>query len=548
MDKEEYIITSEDIFDDNKFILDDGDLQRIESNIAFLKENDIPFMKHMRTIPINIGTKIKSEDEILNKLIIDYTLALFAAYSRDNNSKTITSAFNKIDSKLNVRRLLSADDIVLIDNILEKKLSEKELNNISSLIEEVAVYLWVLGFRDKPLSSKETDFSEINKIIFKAKNYLDILYKCKIKSKSEILEYADLIARYHYACRKYRMDGIKQEKLNEAVVSKQHDALNFITSYDLNVFMKDKLKVKCEKDDLIFSFDMPSKLSFIKANNNEFLSLSDNDKVKIIFCDMGSSNQYELELKSQKIERLYNSKGYKRINKGEIKCDNLKEYIKHIVYKKDDKAINVYLLYISNHIIKIESSIDKNINYENYDILLNSDNSNIDREILYSLIEEKKEEIPSTKELEINNSYDYSNLICNYSNINKIIEFSNSIYSRFEKLIINNSDVLRKLFFNGFEVLIINKDYKTLIFKTYDDYFYAFKEDFIKQVLSVTIDVNLSYQKDDIEYNNVFKIIIKPYDIKFCRLSDHDELTMTQIEESFRRLLDRLPKEESIFL
>lgn len=547
----EVIITSDELFDDDKFVLDDGDKERIEKNISFLEENNIPCIKHMRTIPINSTTKIKSEEEILNKLIINYTLSLLATFSLNDENKLIGLAFNKIDSKFGVRRLLSNEDMLLIDDILDNKLSKNQLVNISLLIEDVAIYLWVLGFMNKPFSSKQTNINDINKFIFKSKNYLDLLYKCNIKSKSEILEYADLIARYQYACRKYRMDGINQDRLNERIVERQRMALDYVVSYSLDNFKKEKLKITVEKGNLYFSFNIPSNLNFVKVDGEkELLALNgNNNHTKISFSDMGVYNQYEFDIKAREILRAYSSNGFDIIHDCEFENTNVSEKIKHIVLEKNSNAFSSYLIYISNHIVKIDSIIDNNIDYDDYDLLTNSTCFNIDKEILFSICEEKKEEeIKPVKEIKINNIYDYSDIICNYDNINKIIEFSNMIFNKFDNLLLKSNGSLKKLYPYGLDIIIINSEYNKFMLKSYDDYLLAYKEGLINKISSLSIEINLNYKKDDIEYNNLFKIIIKPYNIKFYRTASHDETAMNQIELSFIKILDKLPKEESIFI
>ena len=90
--------------------------------------------------------------------------------------------------------------------------------------------------------------------------------------------------------------------------------------------------------------------------------------------------------------------------------------------------------------------------------------------------------------------------------------------------------------------------YNKFMLKSYDDYLLAYKEGLINKISSLSIEINLNYKKDDTEYNNLFKIIIKPYNIKFYRTASHDETAMNQIELSFIKILDKLPKEESIFI
>ena len=537
----EVIITSEDIFDESKFVLDEKDKNRIEKNISFLKLDDIPFNRNMRTIPINSNTVIKSEEEILNRLIIDFTIALFAKYSK-NEDKLLNVAFNKIDEKLGVRKLLTNKDILIIDKILDGKCSKNELENLELLFEDVNVYMWALGFISKPVSRQVCNVNEITKILFKSKNYLNLLFKCNLKSKSELLEYADLVNRYLYACREYEMNGKTQDKLIKCVVERQVSSINYVVSYDLNNFIKDNLKITCVKGDLDFSFLMKSNLSFRNVEGDkELLSLySEDKKTQISMSDMGKCSRYDYDYKCDNIEKSLNTNGYKVINKCYFTNDNSSIKNIQLVVEGKDIAFNSYLLCVSDHILKIDSMIDKYIDYKDFNILNDSDNSTIDRSIIFSIIDNKK-----LKEKIIKRDYDYSDIVCSFDNLNKIIDFENKLYDKFDSLFVNSN--IKKIGLDGIKIFIIDREYNTQLFKNYYEYIYAYNNKEIKNVNSISIELNLNYEKNNNEFKNKFVIDIKPFNVKFQRVSNNELEVMDQIEDAIKKLINSLSKEVTIF-
>ena len=537
----EVIITSEDIFDESKFVLDEKDKNRIEKNISFLKLDDIPFNRNMRTIPINSNTVIKSEEEILNRLIIDFTIALFAKYSK-NEDKLLNVAFNRIDEKLGVRKLLTDKDILIIDKILDGKCSKNELENLELLFEDVNVYMWALGFISKPVSRQVCNVNEITKILFKSKNYLNLLFKCNLKSKSELLEYADLVNRYLYACREYEMNGKTQDKLIKCVVERQVSSINYVVSYDLNNFIKDNLKITCVKGDLDFSFLMSSKLSFRNVEGDkELLSLySEDKKTQISMSDMGKCSRYDYDYKCDNIEKSLNTNGYKVINKCYFTNDNSSIKNIQLVVEGKDIAFNSYLVCVSDHILKIDSMIDKYIDYKDFNILNNSDNSIIDKNIIFSILDNKK-----LKEKIIKRDYDYSDIVCSFDNLNKIIDFENKLYNKFDSLFVNSN--IKKIGLDGIKIFIIDREYNTQIFKNYYEYIYAYNNKEIKNVNSISIEMNLNYEKNNNEFKNKFVIDIKPFNVKFQRVSNNELEVMDQIEDAIKKLINSLSKEVTIF-
>ena len=117
---EDIKITSEDLFDENKFILDDSDKMRIEKNINVLKKKHIPYLAYMRTIPINSVTVIKSVEEIIDYMLVDYVLACVSTYAIGGSYHLIGDILDKLNRKYSIDGLLSLDDKRLIIDIVNE--------------------------------------------------------------------------------------------------------------------------------------------------------------------------------------------------------------------------------------------------------------------------------------------------------------------------------------------------------------------------------------------------------------------------------------------
>ena len=160
------IINVEDILENPT--LEKIDEKRIKKNIEFLEANNLKNPEKVSFVPTSSLYKPRTPNEIIKKILVDYSLATFASYSLNDSSFLINASYEAIDKNFHLQDLLSKEDIILIKNIIEHRLSLFELKRISSLYEEVNVLMWALGFIDKINSTNECNLKLINKIIYQA--------------------------------------------------------------------------------------------------------------------------------------------------------------------------------------------------------------------------------------------------------------------------------------------------------------------------------------------------------------------------------------------
>ena len=163
----------------------------------------------------------------------------------------------------------------------------------------------------------------------------------------------------------------------------------------------------------------------------------------------------------------------------------------------------------------------------------------------------------------INNEYDYSNIIATADNISHLVQYCEQLYDQLMKLIqedeIKNEKFkyefknynYNKHFGMCFEIKIRGKSYNVIECKSYNAYLEAVNSGQLKEVSSFEIDLKLNYRrgkKDNLkDYENSFKLIFKPYEIKFKRQSNHNESDINQIEIAICDILNKFPVANTIF-
>ena len=375
---------------DNLLELDESDKKRINENINTLKEKNIPYLQYMVKIPLNSLTQIKSKEEIINKMLVDFIISVSAKYMITNSAFKVGKFLDNINKKYNTDRLLSIEDKTLIINIINNLYTPSELEDYCTLIEKVNVCLWALNLVNKIDSYNKCNFDIIYDIIMSFKNYVDLLKNTKVRSKEKILSKADLLTRYFWALRDIREEDSTLEELNEKIVDIQNETFEFLTSYTYNSLSKNKIKLECNKDDLSFSFEIPTYLNFerISDTSKELLALKSSDlTTRIVMQDFGRIKKEEFDAKINKNKNTFIKNGFSLLGDYKLYSTVLKEKIVRIVIRKGSISLNVYYIFVSNHLIRIDSLIESYIDSSNYDEIIFSKNTNIDLDMIFSINE-----------------------------------------------------------------------------------------------------------------------------------------------------------------
>lgn len=369
--------------------LDNLDKIRIDKNIRKLRQDDIPYLRYMVRIPVNSLTEIVSEKEIINKLLVDYLISCSANLMISSSVFLIGDLLDKINKRYNTDSILTIEDKTTIINIVNNLYTLSELEEFSMRLESVNVCLWALGYIEDIDSYNRCSIEAINKIIFKFKSYEDLLKLSNLRSKEEILTKFDLITRYYWAFRE--IDKVKlASKLNEGIVEVQNDTFEFITSYSYDSLRNKNIKIEYEKDDVEFNFEIPSYLSFdrIVPHSKEMLAFrNDEGTYKVVLTDLGETNIDEFDSKVEKYIRLFVKNGFKLLTDNVLHSTLLDEKIVRIVVQKGNLSLNSYFIYVSKHLIRMDSLIESYIDSGNYRENINSKNTKLDLDIVFSIRE-----------------------------------------------------------------------------------------------------------------------------------------------------------------
>lgn len=393
-------ITSSDIFDDNKIILDDLDKERKRKNIELLKNQNIMYLEEMKSIPINSVTTLRSKEEILKRTLGDYVIAYFCIFIENPNFNP-TMAFDSLDQKLGIKNNLVPKDVEYINAIMSKKIPGEQIKNNSWLIEECAVLMWVLGLMEKPSSNTQCDLNKINMIFASFNSFEELLAKCNLRSKEEILEFSDLVTRYHWACRESRIKNKPMPQLAEGIVQEQERGLAWALQFDITKLMKEKIDVKYERGDFAFQITTPT--SYIidtpkQAFNQELFLIVKNPKnfANISFYDLGKCTSEEFDKNYNVDVNNHRKTGFVIAGEYTLTSLNLKDDIKQLIVTKTSNGMvlgmSKYYFLINNHLVVMEAMLSNKVNYNDLSSIENDENNKVATNIVLSIRELDKED------------------------------------------------------------------------------------------------------------------------------------------------------------
>ena len=402
-------ITADDIFDDNKIILTETDKQRQSKNIEYIKSKNILYKEDMKTVPIESATKLRTKDEVIQRMLADYVVATFCGYALNNNLSNIEDIINKMDQKLSIRSVLNQDDWNVINAIISKKVPQQQLVDFSWFYEECAVLAWALGLIDKPESDKECDLNKIDDIFYNCNSIDELKTKCALRSKEEILEFDDLISRYHWACREARFKSLPLQQLKEMIVQQQHTGLDWLLCFDLKNIMKDHINVNYEKDNFAFRFTTPTSWVIDKVNSvlDPYLMFAlRNHASTILFDDLGKCDLEKFNEKYNNDINTTKTAGYNIIGQYSISSNTIKSGIKQVVLEKTnvDHLFRIvrYYFVLNGNMVCVETVLKDDTNINDINSVQNDINNATAFNIVFSIKELDKVNEPNINDVASN--------------------------------------------------------------------------------------------------------------------------------------------------
>lgn len=206
-------------------------LQRKNESIQKLKQNLIPYIDHLPVIESVEEVQVRSAEDIAKRAIACLWVIQVACDLNNDQYDDETHEFVlDVLAKMQVLDALTEKE----QTILKRDVSEQDVVNMVWKYEAYWVLLWALGIVDElhyPDNIIDCDFAV--QAVTSCETFDAFMSKVKLREIEEILDQADLIYRYDWACVDARL---KQQQapaqLNSSIVVERHGALNWLIQLD----------------------------------------------------------------------------------------------------------------------------------------------------------------------------------------------------------------------------------------------------------------------------------------------------------------------------
>jgi len=205
--------------------------QRKQESILKLKTKAIPYIDWLPHIESSDDVIPRSAEHIAKRAIACLLMIQVACdLDRDQIDQETEDFIVDLLNKFEV-----ADELTVKEkNILNRSAAQQDIVNMIWKYEAYWVLLWALGILDElkyPDEIADCDFAI--EVVSRCRSLQEFMQQVKLRNIEEILDEADLIYRYDWAC----VDaGLKQQNapsnLNASIVLERHGALNWLFQAD----------------------------------------------------------------------------------------------------------------------------------------------------------------------------------------------------------------------------------------------------------------------------------------------------------------------------
>lgn len=202
-------------------------LERKQKSIEILKANKVPYIEGLPLIEDINDIEVRSAEEIAKRAIACLISTQVACdINSGENIEESKEFFQGILDKYGVREELTDNEKKVIFGNLENQ----EVINMVWKYEAYWTLIWALGIVDKlEYPSQICDCNFAIHSVVDYEDFNDFMKTVKLRSIDEILDEADLIYRYNWACVDARIHGKNAPAgLDSGVVFERHWGLNWL--------------------------------------------------------------------------------------------------------------------------------------------------------------------------------------------------------------------------------------------------------------------------------------------------------------------------------
>lgn len=199
--------------------------QRKKQTEKYLKSLNVPFIDHLPLIEEENEVKIRTAQEIAERILILVYLAYVSEVPDEKENVIEFLKTNLLWDKV------SPDEKVLFQ---KEELTDQETTNISWRSEGVWLLLWTINKVDK--LELPTEQVEIPNIVSRLPEFLtdptEFIKNAIVRPTAEILDQSDLVYRLHWATRNADLNNQPMPaNLDLSIIMERHYAINWVTFY-----------------------------------------------------------------------------------------------------------------------------------------------------------------------------------------------------------------------------------------------------------------------------------------------------------------------------
>jgi len=202
-------------------------LERKQKSIKILKSNQVPYMEGLPVIEDSTEIKVRSAEEIAKRAIACLiSIQVACDINNGNDIEESRGFFKSFLERYGVQDELTDAEKEIIFGEPEKQ----DVINMAWKYEAYWTLIWALGIVDVidyPSEICDCDFAIHS--VSDCEDFNDFMKTVKLKSINEILDEADLIYRYNWACVDARINGKETPAgLDSGIVFERHWGLNWL--------------------------------------------------------------------------------------------------------------------------------------------------------------------------------------------------------------------------------------------------------------------------------------------------------------------------------